>query len=394
MTGQFGKNHLGDRDEHLPTAHGFDEFFGSLYHLNAEDEAENPDYFKDPEMKKRFGTRGVIHSWANANGTQKIESTGPLTKKRMETVDEEFTKGAIDFMERAKTADKPFFLWWNSTRMHIWTRLKPESDGKTGLGLYPDGMVEHDGHVGQVLDALDRLGLAENTIVMYSTDNGAEVFTWPDGGQTPFRGEKATNWEGGYRVPCVVRWPGVIKPGTIFNDIVAHEDWIPTLLAAVGEPDIKGKLMKGHKVGKKNFKVHLDGYNQMDYFAGKGPDPRHEFFYFNDDGSLVALRYDQWKLVFKEQRGHGFAVWQNEFDNLRFPKLFNLRSDPFETADNHSMGYDRWAAEHMFLLVPAQQYVGKFLATFREFPPRQKPGSFNLDTVMESLQASAPVGSK
>ncbi|MGH9554466.1 MAG: arylsulfatase, partial [Terriglobales bacterium] len=296
MTGQFGKNHLGDRDEHLPTAHGFDEFFGSLYHLNAEDEPEHPDYFKDPELRKRFGTRGVIRTWANPDGTQKIESTGPLTKKRMETVDEEITRGAIDFMQRAKKAGKPFFLWWNSTRMHIWTRLKAESQGKTGLGIYPDGMVEHDGHVGQVLKALDDLGLADNTIVMYSTDNGAEKFTWPDGGQSPFRGEKNTNWEGGYRVPTLVRWPGVIKPGTVLNDIVAHEDWIPTLMAAVGEPDIKEKLKKGHQVGGKTFKVHLDGYNQTDYFAGKSPSPRKEFFYFNDDGSLVALRYNQWKL--------------------------------------------------------------------------------------------------
>ena len=386
MTGHFGKNHLGDRDEHLPSVHGFDEFFGSLYHLNAEDEPEHPDYFKDPELREKYGTRGVIRTWANADGTQKIESTGPLTKKRMETVDEEFTAGAIDFMTRAKEANKPFFLWWNSTRMHVWTRLKAESDGKTGLGLYPDGMVEHDGHVGQVLNALDELGLAENTIVMYSTDNGAEVFTWPDGGQTPFRGEKATNWEGGYRVPAVVRWPGVIKPGTVLNDIVAHEDWIPTLLAAAGEPQVKEKLLNGYLANGKTFKVHLDGYNQMDYFAGKTPSPRKDFFYFNDDGSLVALRYEQWKIVFQEQRSHGFAVWQDPFTTLRFPKLFNLRSDPFETADGHSMGYDRWAAEHMFLLVPAQQYVGQFLASFKEFPPRQKPGSFSLDNVLESLQ--------
>ncbi len=394
VTGQFGKNHLGDRDEHLPTAHGFDEFFGSLYHLNAEDEPEHPDYFKDPELRKKYGTRGVIHAWANPDGTQKIQSTGPLTKKRMETVDEKFTKGALDFMERAKKANKPFFLWWNSTRMHVWTRLKKESEGKTGLGLYPDGMVEHDGHVGQLLDKLKELGLEGNTIVMYSTDNGAEVFTWPDGGQTPFRGEKGTNWEGGFRVPTVIRWPGVIKPGTVFNDIAAHEDMILTLMAAVGEPDIKEKLMKGLKVGDKTFKVHLDGYNQMDYFAGKGPSARKDFFYFNDDASLVALRYNQWKLVFQEQRSHGFGVWQNQFDVLRFPKLFNLRSDPFETGDNHSMGWDRWMAEHMFVLVPAQGYVGQFLATFREFPPRQKVGSFSIDNVLESLQSGTQGGGK
>jgi arylsulfatase len=386
MTGQFGKNHLGDRDEHLPTAHGFDEFFGSLYHLNAEDEPEHPDYFKDPELRKRFGTRGVIRSWANPDGTQKIESTGPLTKKRMETVDEEFTKGAIDFMQRAKKANKPFFVWWNSTRMHIWTRLKAESQGKTGLGIYPDGMVEHDALVGEVLKALDDLGLAGNTIVMYSTDNGAEKFTWPDGGQSPFRGEKNTNWEGGYRVPAMVRWPGVIKPGTVLNDIVAHEDWVPTLVAAAGEPAVADKLRKGHKVGTKTFKVHLDGYNLTDFLAGKAPSPRKDFFYFNDDGSLVALRYNQWKLVFAEQRSHGLDVWQDPFVPLRLPKLFNLRSDPFETADHEGMDYERWRVEHVFLLVPAQQYVGQFLATFQEFPPRQKPGSFSLDNALEALQ--------
>jgi len=393
MTGQFGKNHLGDRDEHLPTAHGFEEFFGSLYHLNAEDEPEHPDYFKSPELKKRFGTRGVIRSFANPDGTQKIESTGPLTKKRMETVDEEFAQAAIDFMRRAKKADKPFFLWFNTTRMHIWTRLKKSSEGKTGLGIYPDGMVEHDALVGEVLNELDRLGLADSTIVMYSTDNGAEKFTWPDGGQAPFRGEKNTNWEGGYRVPAVVRWPGTIKPGTIFNGIVAHEDWIPTLMAAVGEPDIKEKLMKGYQANGKTFKVHLDGYNLTDYLTGKGPDPRKDFFYFNDDGSLVALRYNQWKVVFAEQRAHGFDVWQEPFVTLRVPKLFNLRSDPFETADHESMDYERWRIEHLFVLVPAQQYVGQFLGTFKAFPPRQKAGSFALDQVLESLQTGTQGGS-
>jgi arylsulfatase len=259
-TGHFGKNHLGDQDEHLPTAHGFDEFFGSLYHLNAEDEPEHPDYFKDPELRKEFGTRGVLHSWANADGTQRIESTGALTKKRMETIDEETTAHTLRFMTEAKTANKPFFLWWNSTRMHVWTRLKKESEGKTGLGIYPDGMVEHDGHVGQVLDKLKELGLDDNTIVMYSTDNGAEVMSWPDGGQTPFRGEKNTNWEGGYRVPTAIRWPGVIKPGTVLNDIFGHEDMLPTLMAAAGVPDVKEQLMKGMMVGNKTFKVHLDGY--------------------------------------------------------------------------------------------------------------------------------------
>jgi arylsulfatase A-like enzyme len=389
MTAQFGKNHLGDLDEHLPTAHGFDEFFGSLYHLNAEDEPEHPDYFKDPELQKKYGTRGVIHTWANPDGTQKIESTGPLTKKRMETIDEEVTKEALRFMKDAKQADKPFFLWWNSTRMHVWTRLKAESQGKTGLGIYPDGMVEHDGHVGQVLDMLKELGLDENTIVMYSTDNGAEVFTWPDGGATPFRGEKNTNWEGGYRVPTAIRWPGVIKPGTVLNDIFAHEDMLPTLMTASGVPDVKDQLMKGMNVGNKTFKVHLDGYNITDALAGKAPSPRHEFFYFNDDGSLVGLRYDQWKLVFAEQRAHGMEVWEEPFVPLRIPKILNLRSDPFETADHESMDYKRWRLEHTFLLVPAQQYVGKFLATFKEFPPSQKVGSFRFDQVLEKLTKGA-----
>jgi len=394
ITGQFGKNHLGDRDEHLPTAHGFDEFFGSLYHLNAEDEPEHPDYFKDPALQERFGTRGVLHSWANPDGTQKIEATGALTMKRMETIDEEVTAHALRFMTDAKKADKPFFLWWNSTRMHVWTRLKEESVGKTGLGIYPDGMVEHDGHVGQLLDKLDELGLAEDTIVMYSTDNGAEVFTWPDGGATPFRGEKNTNWEGGFRVPTAMRWPGVIKPGTVLNDIVSHEDMVPTLMAAAGDPNVVEKLKKGMQVGDDTFKVHLDGYNQMDYFAGKGPGARKEFFYFNDDGSLVCLRYNQWKLVFAEQRAHGVNVWQDPFVVLRFPKLFNIRSDPFETADHESMDYGRWRFERIFLLVPAQQFVGKFLATFQEFPPRQKGGSFGIDQVLETLQTATSGGNK
>ncbi len=391
-TGQFGKNHLGDRDEHLPTAHGFDEFLGSLYHLNAEDEPEHPDYFKDPEMRKRYATRGVIHSWANPDGTQKIELTGPLNKKRMETVDGEFTREAMRFMEESKQQGKPFFLWWNSTRMHIWTRLQPQAQGKTGLGIYPDGMVEHDAMVGQLLDKLEELGLEDDTIVMYSTDNGAEKFTWPDGGQSPFRGEKNTNWEGGYRVPCAIRWPGVIEPGTLQNDIFAHEDMLPTLLAAAGDPDVKEKLLKGMKVGNKTFKVHLDGYNVSDALAGRSGSPRHEFFYFNDDGSLVGLRYDQWKVVFAEQRGHGLDVWQEPFVPLRLPKLFNLRSDPFETADHESMDYGRWRVEHAFVLVPAQQYVGQFLTTFKEFPPSQKPGSFGIDQALESLQRGAQGG--
>lgn len=385
MIAQFGKNHLGDADETLPTAHGFDEFFGSLYHLNAEQEPECEDYFKDPEMIKKYATRGVIHCWANPDGTQRIESTGPLNKKRMETIDEEVTALTLDYLEKAAKSDKPFFLWWNSTRMHIFTHLKEESKGVTGLGTYPDGMVEHDGHVGQILAKLKELGLDDNTIVMYSTDNGAECFTWPDGGTTPFRGEKNENWEGGYRVPCFLRWPGVIKPGTINNDIFSHEDMLPTILAATGVTDVKEQLLKGMKVGDKTFKVHLDGYNQLDALAGKAENPRKEFFYWNDDGSLVALRYNQWKIVFQEQREHGFAVWAEPFVQLRVPKLFNLRTDPFEIADKVAMDYDHWRLDRVFMFVPAQDYIAKYIATFKEFPPSQKVGTFSLDAVLESL---------
>ncbi|MGI9220337.1 MAG: arylsulfatase [Woeseiaceae bacterium] len=391
-TAQFGKNHLGDADETLPTAHGFDEFFGSLYHLNAEQEPENPDYFKDPALQKKYGTRGVIHTWANEDGTQTIESTGPLNIERMKTIDDEITAASLDYLEKRKEDGQPFFLWWNSTRMHIWTHLKDESKGVTGLGTYPDGMVEHDGHVGQLLDKLDELGLAENTIVMYSTDNGAEKFSWPDGGTSPFRGEKNENWEGGYRVPTAIRWPGHIEPGTVSNDIFSHMDMLPTIMTAVGKPDIKEELLKGTRVNKKKFKVHLDGYDVTDALAGKAPSPRHEFFYFNDDGSLVALRYDQWKIVFAEQRAHGFDVWEEPFVTLRLPKIFNLRSDPFEEADHVAANYETWRIDRLFLLVPAQEYVAKFLATFKEFPPSQKVGSFSLDQVMETLSSGASGG--
>jgi arylsulfatase len=394
MTAQFGKNHLGDADATLPTMHGFDEFMGSLYHLNAEQEPENPDYFKDPAMIKKYGTRGVIHTWANPDGTQKIELTGPLTTKRMETIDEEVTKASLDYLQKRKDDGKPFLpLVELYPHAHLSPTLRRKARARLVLAPYPDGMVEHDAMVGQILDKLKELGLDENTIVMYSTDNGAEEFSWPDGGTTPFRGEKNTNWEGGYRVPCAIRWPGVIKPGTVSNDIFSHEDMMPTLLAAAGVPDVKEQLIKGMKVGDKTFKVHLDGYNITDALAGKAPDPRHEFFYWNDDGSLVGLRYDQWKIVFQEQRSEGLDVWQDPFVPLRLPKIFNLRSDPFEKADHVSMDYSHWRVDRTFLLVPAQEYIAKYIATFKEFPPSQKVGSFSLDDVLEKLQ-SAQTGGK
>jgi arylsulfatase len=389
-TGQFGKNHLGDRDEMLPTNHGFDEFFGNLYHLNAEEEPENPDYpanMKFPDgktFKEKFGPRGVIHSYADG----RIEDTGPLTRKRMETVDEEVTKAALDFMDRAVKNDKPFFVWWNSTRMHIWTHLKPSSQGKTGLGVYADGMVEHDAMVGQLLKKLEELGVADNTIVMYSTDNGAEVFSWPDGGSTMFRSEKATQWEGGFRVPTVIRWPGVIKPGTIVNDIGAHEDMLPTLLAAAGDADVKDELLKGKTVGDMTYKVHLDGYNLLPALKGQGEWPRHEFLYWTDDGSVAALRYNNWKITFLKQNADGMEVWFAPFEVLRAPMICNLRMDPFERAEYETIGYRRWWIDHMFVVAPAAAYVGQWLQSFREFPPRQKPGSFNLDRVMEAVTSS------
>ena len=384
-TGQFGKNHLGDRDSMLPTAHGFDEFFGPLYHLNASEEPENPDYPRDPSFVKKFGPRGVIHSYADG----RTEDTGPLTRKRMETIDDEVMKESLNFIDKAHKDGKPFFVWWNATRMHIFTHLKPESDGKTGLGVFADGMVEHDGHVGMLLAKLKELGIDDNTIVMYSTDNGAESFTWPDGGTTIFRGEKNTNWEGGYRVPCVIRWPGAIKPGTVINDVASHEDMLPTLLAATGDTTVIADLKVGRKVGDRTYKVHIDGYDLLPALKGAGAWPRKEFLYWTDDGNVAAVRYGDWKASFLVQNAEGLKVWQKPFEQLRAPLLTNLRMDPFERAQHDdAMGYQRWYLEHMFMIAPAAGYVGNWMQSFRDFPPRQKPGSFNLDRVMEAVTAT------
>src|SRR5262249_8331237 len=357
---QFGKNHLGDRDEFLPTVHGFDEFFGNLYHLNAEQEPECPDYPKDPEFRKKFGPRGVLKAKADGQGGQTIENTGPLNIERMRTVDEEFLEGALDFIERQAQADKPFFCWFNSTRMHIFTHLKKESEGVTGLGVYPDGMVEHDGHVGQLLDKLDELGIADNTIVMYSTDNGAEVMSWPDGGTTPFRGQKDTNFEGGWRVRCAIRWPGVIKAGTVSNEIFSHTDMLPTLAAAAGEPDVVEKLKKGYKSGNKTFKVHIDGYNLLPHLKGEAKEnPRKGFLYWSDDGDRMARPVGHWKCTCMVQRATGFGVWEEPLVAKRVPDIHNLRSDPFERGEE-GMFYQKWKADRAFLLVPAQEIVGAF----------------------------------
>ena len=393
-TGQFGKNHFGDKDEFLPTAHGFDEFFGNLYHLNAEEEPEHPDYPdpKDfPDFREKFGPRGVMHSWANGDGSQRIEDTGPLTKKRMETVDEEFLAEAKRFIRENAEQDSPFFVWFNATHMHFRTHTKEESLGQSGRwqSPYHDTMIDHDGHVGQLLDLLDELGLTENTIVMYSTDNGPHMNTWPDGGMTPFRNEKNSNWEGAYRVPCVVRWPGQIPAGTILNGIVSHADWFVTLLAAAGESEIAAKLHEGHDLNGTEFKVHLDGFNQLDYVTGKSEDsPREYFFYVNDDGQLTAVRYDNWKIVFYEQRVTGtFQIWAEPFVELRLPKIFNLRTDPYERADITSNTYYDWVLDRVFLLGPVQAFVAEMIQTLAEFPPRQKPAAFNISQVMEKLEA-------
>jgi len=390
-TGQFGKNHLGDRDEHLPTNHGFDEFFGNLYHLNAEEEPENEDYPGDMKLadgqtfREKFGPRGVIHSYADG----RIEDTGPLTKKRMETIDEETVAAALDFIERQVKADKPFFVWWSGTRMHFRTHVKPEHRGISGQDEYSDGMVEHDMQIGQFLAKLDELGIADNTIVFYSTDNGPHMNTWPDAGMTPFRGEKNTNWEGGWRVPAFVRWPGHIPAGRVTNQIVHHMDWLPTFLAAAGKDDIKEDLLDGYrdKAMGRTYKVHLDGYNILPLLTGQSDtSPRHEIFYFSDDGDLTALRYNDWKLIFMEQRVEGtFQAWAEPFVPLRVPLMFNLRRDPFERAQKTSNTFYDWQIDHAFMLVPAQAYVARFLETFKDFPPRQKAASFSLGDAMEKM---------
>jgi arylsulfatase len=398
VSGQFGKNHLGDRNEFLPTVHGFDEFYGNLYHLNAEEEPENEDYPKDPAFKARFGPRGVLHTHASNKkdktvdprfgrvGKQTIEDTGPLTRKRMETADEEFLEATENFIRENHKAGKPWMAWFSSSRMHFYTHLKKESQGVTGLGLYADGMMEHDAHVGQLLQLLDELGIADNTIVVYTCDNGPHFNEWPDGGNTWFRSEKNTNWEGGYRLMGLVRWPGKIKPGSVSNEIMSHLDWVPTLLAAVGEPDIKDKLKKGHKAVGKKFKAHLDGYNFLPHLTGSTQEgPRKEFFYFNDDGQLVGMRYNQWKFVFAEQRARQVQVWREPFVTLRAPKIFNLRTDPFERADTDSNNYNRWYIERAYLMAPSQAIVAEFLKTFAKYPMRQKPAKFNVEDVIKAM---------
>ena len=396
-TGQFGKNHLGDRDEFLPTAHGFDEFFGNLYHLNAEEEPEHVDYPTDeefPGFSERFGPRGVIHSWANPDGTQRIEDTGPLTMKRMETCDDEFRDAAIDFMGRQAESDTPFFLWFNSTHMHFRTHVKPDSRGRAGRwqSEYHDTMLDHDDIVGNLLDALDELGLAENTIVIYSTDNGPHMNTWPDAGMTPFRNEKNSNWEGAYRVPAMVRRPGHVPAGTVSNEIISHADRFVTLLAAAGDTDIADRLKGGADLNGTTFKVHLDGHNQLDHITGVSEDSaRKHFFYVSDDGDLTALRFNNWKIVFLEQRCVGtLQVWAEPYTELRVPKIFNLRTDPFERADITSNTYYDWLLDRAWVLVPAQAYVANMLTTLVEFPPRQAPASFNVDQLMTKLQAGLP----
>jgi len=393
-TGQFGKNHLGDLNKYLPTAHGFDEFFGNLYHLNAEEEPEQDDYPSEeefPDFRRNFGPRGVLHAWANGDGTSRVEDTGPLTKERMKTIDDEVVPEALRFMTDAKNADTPFFVWLNTTHMHFRTHLKDGSRGKAGRwqSAYHDTMVDHDELVGRVLDFLDEQGLADTTIVMYSTDNGPHMNTWPDGGMTPFRNEKNSNWEGAYRVPAMVRWPGHVEGGRVLNGIVSHADWFVTLLAAAGDTDVADRLRAGADLAGTTYRVHLDGHDQLDYLTGASDvSARQHFFYVSDDGDLTALRYDTWKVVFLEQRATGtLNVWAEPFTVLRVPKIFNLRTDPYERADITSNTYYDWMLDHAWTLVPAQAYVARMLQTLREFPPRQEPASFSVDKVMEKLRA-------
>jgi len=404
-TGQFGKNHQGDRNEHLPTLHGFDEFLGNLYHLNAEEEPENEDYPRDKVLANgktflaTFGPRGVLKCKASDKddptvdprfgkvGKQTIEDTGPLTKKRMETIDDETVAAAKDFITRQVQAGKPFFCWWNGTRMHFRTHVKPEHRGASGQDEYSDGMVEHDGHVGQLLQLLDDLGIADNTIVQYSTDNGPHYNTWPDAGTTPFRSEKNSNWEGAYRVPCFARWPGHFPAGVTLNGIVAHEDWLPTFAAAAGNPGIREQLREGVDLNGRHYRNYVDGYNLLDYLGGKTAEsPRHEFWYVNDDGQIVAARYDDWKVVFLENRGQAFGVWREPFTELRVPLLFNLRRDPFEKAQHNATTYNDWFIDHVFVIVPIQGLAARFLQTMKEYPPSQSPGSFNLSKIEEQLR--------
>ena len=396
-TGQFGKNHLGDRDEHLPTMHGFDEFFGNLYHLNAEEEPELEDYPQPedfPNFQQNFGPRGVLHTWANADGTQRVEDTGPLTKKRMETVDEEFLEAASTFITDKAESDTPFFVWFNSTHMHFRTHVKPESKGQAGRWQsdYHDTMIDHDALVGQLLDLLDELGLAEDTIVLYSTDNGPHMNSWPDAGTTPFRGEKNTNWEGAYRVPSLARWPGHFPAATVRNGIMSHNDWFPTLLAAAGVDDIAAQLKEGADLNGATYRVCLDGHNQLPYLTGEVEEsPRNFFFYVNDDGDLTAVRFDHWKMVFMEQRVLGtLQVWAEPFTELRVPKIFNLRTDPYERADFTSNTYWDWMLDHAFLLVPAQAFIAQMAASFLEFPPRQASASFTITKALDKLRAGLP----
>ena len=411
-TGQFGKNHLGDRNQFLPTVHGFDEFLGNLYHLNCEEDLEDPDYpnaKEFPEFREQFGPRGVLHCWATDKddateqprwgrvGKQKIQDTGPLTKKRMETCDDEFVTAAKDFIKRQHDAGKPWFCWLNTTHMHFRTHTKPSSLGKAGRwqSPYHDTMIDHDKNVGEMLDLLDKLGIAENTFVMYSTDNGPHVNSWPDGGSTPFRSEKDTNWEGAFRVPMLVRWPGKIPAGSVSNEMVQHHDWLPTFLAMAGEPDIVEKCKKGHRAGDKTYRVHIDGYNLLPYLTGKQPkSPRQGLIYFDDDGNLVALRYDNWKVVFMEQRCKGtLQVWLEPFTVLRCPKLYNLRTDPYERADITSNTYFDWYLAKSYFFLAAQSIAGQFAATFKDFPPRQKAASFTIDDALAAM-AAAGTGNK